>query len=90
MTVAATRVSGAVLAVFVLLTATFFILGIGDLRRTATGITKVGGYVGIADRTRRVVRVLRRRHDLRVQAADRPGRRALSRPRPSGHPGMRA
>src|SRR5689334_15215462 len=41
MTVAATRVSGAVLTVFVLLTATFIILGIGDLT-TTTGITKVG------------------------------------------------
>ncbi len=47
MTIAATRVSGAVLTVFVLLTATFVILGIGDLT-TTTGITKVGGYVGIA------------------------------------------
>jgi succinate-acetate transporter protein len=33
--------------VFVLLTATFIILGIGDLT-TTTGITKVGGWVGIA------------------------------------------
>jgi succinate-acetate transporter protein len=47
MTVAASRVNGAVLAVFVLLTATFIILGIGDLT-TTTGITKVGGWVGIA------------------------------------------
>lgn len=47
MTVAASRVNGAVLTVFVLLTATFVILGIGDLA-TATGITKVGGFVGIA------------------------------------------
>ncbi len=46
MAVAATRVSGAVLAVFVLLTITFFLLGIGDMTDTS-GITKVGGYVGI-------------------------------------------
>jgi succinate-acetate transporter protein len=46
MTVAATRVSGAVLAVFGLLTLTFLLLGLGDLT-TTTGITKLGGYVGI-------------------------------------------
>ena len=46
MTVAATRVSGAVLAVFALLTATFLLLGIGDMAG-ATAITKIGGYVGI-------------------------------------------
>ena len=46
MTVAATRVSGAVLAVFALLTLTFLILGVGDLTTTA-GITKIGGWIGI-------------------------------------------
>ncbi|HET9827807.1 MAG TPA: acetate uptake transporter [Nocardioidaceae bacterium] len=46
MTVAASRVSGAVLAVFVLLTITFFLLGIGDLSGT-TNISKLGGYVGV-------------------------------------------
>jgi succinate-acetate transporter protein len=46
MTVAATRVSGAVLAVFALLTLTFFLLGIGDMSGTET-ITKAGGYVGV-------------------------------------------
>jgi uncharacterized protein len=46
MTVAATRVSGAVLAVFALLTVTFVLLGIGDLSGTET-ITKIGGWVGI-------------------------------------------
>jgi uncharacterized protein len=46
MTVAATRVSGAVLAVFVLLTLTFLVLGIGDLT-TTDGITKLGGWIGI-------------------------------------------
>jgi uncharacterized protein len=46
MTVAATRVSGAVLAVFVLLTLTFFLLGIGDWSGTE-GLSKLGGYVGI-------------------------------------------
>ena len=47
MTVAASRVSGAVLAVFALLTLTFLVLGIGDLTTTA-GITKLGGWLGIA------------------------------------------
>jgi succinate-acetate transporter protein len=47
MTIAATRVSGAVLAVFVLLTATFVILAIGEFT-TTEGITKIGGWVGIA------------------------------------------
>jgi succinate-acetate transporter protein len=46
MTVAATRVSGAVLAVFVLLTITFFLLGIGDMSGTES-ISKLGGYVGV-------------------------------------------
>jgi uncharacterized protein len=46
MTVAASRVSGAVLAVFVLLTITFFLLGIGDMSGTE-GISKLGGYVGV-------------------------------------------
>jgi succinate-acetate transporter protein len=46
MTVAATRVSGAVLAVFVLLTITFFVLGAGDLSGTES-ITKIGGWIGI-------------------------------------------
>lgn len=47
MTVAATRVSGAVLAVFALLTATFFILAIADLT-TTEGLGKLGGWVGVA------------------------------------------
>jgi succinate-acetate transporter protein len=46
MTVAATRVSGAVLAVFALLTLTFLLLGIGEMT-TTTGLTKTGGWVGI-------------------------------------------
>jgi uncharacterized protein len=46
MSVAATRVSGAVLAVFVLLTLTFLVLGVGDLT-TTDGITKLGGWIGI-------------------------------------------
>jgi succinate-acetate transporter protein len=46
MTVAATRVSGAVLAVFALLTVTFFLLGIGDMSGTES-LTKAGGYVGV-------------------------------------------
>jgi uncharacterized protein len=47
MTVAATRVSGAVLAVFVLLTITFFILAWGEFA-TSSGIHKTGGWFGIA------------------------------------------
>lgn len=46
MTVAATRVSGAVLAVFALLTVTFFLLAIGEFTE-ATGWTKLGGYFGL-------------------------------------------
>jgi len=46
MTVAATRVSGAVLAVFVLLTITFFLLAWGEFA-TSTGLHKAGGYFGI-------------------------------------------
>jgi succinate-acetate transporter protein len=46
MTVAASRVSGAVLAVFALLTLTFVLLGIGDYAG-ADAITKTGGFVGI-------------------------------------------
>lgn len=46
MSVAATRVSGAVLTVFVLLTLTFLLLGIGDMAGQDS-ITKIGGYVGI-------------------------------------------
>lgn len=47
MTVAATRVSGAVLAVFVLLTITFLILAWGEFA-TSSGIHKTGGWFGIA------------------------------------------
>ena len=47
MTVAATRVSGAVLAVFVLLTITYFILAWGEFA-TSSGIHKTGGWFGIA------------------------------------------
>jgi len=46
MTVAATRVSGAVLAVFALLTVTFLLLGIGDMSGTDS-ISKLGGWAGI-------------------------------------------
>ncbi|HEX4701332.1 MAG TPA: acetate uptake transporter [Pseudonocardiaceae bacterium] len=46
LTIAALRVSGAVLTVFVLLTLTFVVLAIGDLA-TSNGITKVGGVIGI-------------------------------------------
>jgi succinate-acetate transporter protein len=47
MTVAATRVSGAVLAVFALLTITFLALAFGDLT-TTEGLTKLGGWLGLA------------------------------------------
>lgn len=47
MTVAALRVSGAVLAVFVLLTATFVLLAIGAVGPHAT-VTHWGGYLGLA------------------------------------------
>ena len=47
MMIAATRVSTAVLAVFVLLTATYILLGIGEFAGSA-GLGKVGGWVGVA------------------------------------------
>jgi uncharacterized protein len=47
MTVAATRVSGAVLVVFALLTLTFFLLAIGEFLESS-GWTKFGGWVGLA------------------------------------------
>ncbi|RNI24334.1 acetate uptake transporter [Flexivirga caeni] len=46
MTVAAIRVSGAVLVVFILLTITFFLLAFGDFGNS-TELTKVGGYLGL-------------------------------------------
>jgi len=46
MTVAATKVSGAVLAVFALLTIIFLLLALGDFQGADT-ITKLGGYVGL-------------------------------------------
>jgi uncharacterized protein len=46
MTVAATRVSGAVLAVFALLTLTFLVLAWGEFA-TSSGIHKLGGYLGL-------------------------------------------
>jgi succinate-acetate transporter protein len=45
MTFGATRVSGAVLAVFVLLTITFFFLCIGNWSST-TGLVRLGGWIG--------------------------------------------
>ena len=47
MTVASARVSVAVMTVFVLLTITFFVLGLGDMMG-ATGLTHLGGWLGIA------------------------------------------
>ncbi|PZS17269.1 MAG: hypothetical protein DLM57_08750 [Pseudonocardiales bacterium] len=46
MTIAATRVSGAVLAVFAFLTLTFVALSIGEFA-TSTGWTKLGGWLGL-------------------------------------------
>ena len=46
MTVAASKVSGAVLAVFVLLTLTFLVLAWGEFA-TSDGIHKLGGYLGL-------------------------------------------
>src|SRR4051795_9262141 len=46
MTVAATRVSGAVLVVFVLLTLTFLVLAWGEFA-DSSGIHKIGGYLGL-------------------------------------------
>ena len=46
MSVAASRVSGAVLTVFVLLTLTFLVLAWGDFA-TSDSIHKIGGYLGI-------------------------------------------
>jgi succinate-acetate transporter protein len=47
MWIASFRVSVAVSLVFVLLAATFIVLGIGDARAN-TDITKIGGYIGLA------------------------------------------
>lgn len=47
MTVAAIRVSGAILVVFVLLTITFFLLAIGNYEASAS-LTKIGGWFGVA------------------------------------------
>jgi succinate-acetate transporter protein len=47
MTVAATRVSGAVLAVFVLLTITYVVLAIGEFAGSSF-LGHLGGYIGIA------------------------------------------
>jgi succinate-acetate transporter protein len=47
MSIAALRTSGAVLAVFVLLTATFFVLGIGNAHGSDS-VVKLGGWLGLA------------------------------------------
>ncbi|MHB8263789.1 MAG: acetate uptake transporter, partial [Acidimicrobiales bacterium] len=47
MTIASSRVSGAVLTVFVLLTITFVFLTVGAFQ-SASGWTQAGGWVGIA------------------------------------------
>jgi succinate-acetate transporter protein len=46
MTVAASKVSGAVLTVFVLLTITFLVLSLGDFQGS-DNVTKIGGYAGL-------------------------------------------
>jgi hypothetical protein len=48
MAIAATRVSLAVLSVFVLLTATYILLALGKFYDSDLTWTHVGGYVGIA------------------------------------------
>jgi uncharacterized protein len=48
MFVASLRTTGAIALVFFLLTATFFLLAIGDMDSGHTTATKWGGYVGIA------------------------------------------
>ena len=48
MTVAAIRVSGSVLLVFVLLSITFILLAIGNMGGGHSSIVQAGGYVGIA------------------------------------------
>ena len=47
MSIAALRTSAAVLAVFVLLTATFFVLGIGNAHGSDS-VVKLGGWLGLA------------------------------------------
>jgi len=47
MFIASLRTTGAIALVFLLLAVTFFLLGIGDAA-DKSGITKVGGYVGLA------------------------------------------
>jgi succinate-acetate transporter protein len=47
MFVASLRTTGAIALVFILLAATFFLLGIGDARAN-TNISKIGGYAGLA------------------------------------------
>ena len=48
MTVAATKVTTAVLTVFVLLSITFIFLTIGNWGAGHTGLVKIGGWTGIA------------------------------------------
>ncbi len=48
MSVAASRVSMAVLAVFVLLTITYVLLGIASIDGNSSGLTKAGGWFGLA------------------------------------------
>jgi len=47
MFIASLKTTGAIAAVFILLALTFWLLGIGDWTET-TGITKAGGFVGLA------------------------------------------
>lgn len=42
------RVNMAVMLVFLLLTATFFVLGVGDLLGGGNAISRIGGFIGIA------------------------------------------
>ena len=71
MTVAASRVSLAVLAVFVLLTLTFLILAIGNFNSANENWIKLGGWVGILTAIAAWYASFAGSHQLHVQA-DRP------------------
>ena len=83
MFIASLRTTGAVALVFLLLAITFIILGIGNssLAGTASatnGTIKLGGYLGIATAICRLVRVVRRGHQLDLRPSGGAGRSAPS------------
>ena len=87
MTVAALRVSGAVLLVFVLLTVTFVLLAIGATGADET-VTALGRLPRPRHRRRRLVRVVRRRRELDVRADRAAGDPAQRRPACGRHRGV--